>query len=195
MRKRLYRSRNEKVIAGVCGGLAEYFNIDPTLVRLAVVLLVIAGAGFPILAYIIAMIIVPKEPFEFATSTAADVAVDEASKASSEERRAAKAAAREAERELRRQRREERERNRSTFSKVMPGALLVLFGLMFLTKNFFWWQWGDLAPLALIFLGAYFILRQWDLKRAENGSGDSAGGNGANGNGHGPELSVNGGKS
>ena len=42
MRKRFYRSRDEKVVAGVCGGLAVYFNMDPTLVRLAVVLLVLA---------------------------------------------------------------------------------------------------------------------------------------------------------
>jgi phage shock protein C len=197
MRRRLYRSRNEKVVAGVCGGLAEYFNIDPTLVRLAVVLLVFAGAGFPILAYIIAMIIVPKEPLLDGVETAADAAVGEANKVSSEERRQARAAAREAERELRRERREERERNRSTFSKVLPGGLLVLFGLLFMTKNFYWWHWGDLAPLALIFVGGYFILRQWDMKNTKNGSGDSSSGNdaGKGHNGHGAELSVNGGNS
>jgi phage shock protein PspC (stress-responsive transcriptional regulator) len=59
--KRLKRS-NDKMIAGVCGGLANYFDIDPTLVRLAFALVAIfAGTG--ILAYLIMWIIVPKENF------------------------------------------------------------------------------------------------------------------------------------
>lgn len=58
--KRLYRSRKERMIAGVCGGIAEYFNVDPTIVRLAWILLTFAG-GAGIVAYIIAWIIVPEE--------------------------------------------------------------------------------------------------------------------------------------
>ena len=58
--KKLYRSQDDKMICGVCGGVADYFNIDATLVRLAWVLLSIcAGAG--ILAYIIAAIIIPTQ--------------------------------------------------------------------------------------------------------------------------------------
>lgn len=61
MKKRLYKSNNEKVFVGVCGGIAEYFDIDPTLVRLLwVILLMMGGSG--ILAYIIAAIIIPNEP-------------------------------------------------------------------------------------------------------------------------------------
>ncbi len=59
--KRLYRSRYEKKIGGVCAGLADFFQIDVTVVRLIWVLLaVFAGTG--ILAYIIAWIIIPQEP-------------------------------------------------------------------------------------------------------------------------------------
>jgi len=58
--KRLYRSKKNRVIAGVCGGIGEYFNIDPTLIRLIWILLVFAG-GSGILAYIIAWIIIPEE--------------------------------------------------------------------------------------------------------------------------------------
>lgn len=59
--KRLYRSRYEKKIGGVCAGLADFFQIDVTVVRLIWVLLaVFAGTG--ILAYIIAWIIIPEEP-------------------------------------------------------------------------------------------------------------------------------------
>lgn len=61
MAKRVYRSRNEKVIAGVCGGLGEYFGIDPVIIRIVWVLLVIC-AGTGILAYILAWILIPKEP-------------------------------------------------------------------------------------------------------------------------------------
>ena len=56
---KIYRSKKNRVIAGVCGGIGEYFNIDPTLVRLLWVLLIFAG-GSGILAYIIAWIIIPE---------------------------------------------------------------------------------------------------------------------------------------
>lgn len=58
MGKKLYRSQTDKKIAGVCGGVAEYFGIDSTLVRLGWVLFTFAG-GSGILAYIIAWIIMP----------------------------------------------------------------------------------------------------------------------------------------
>lgn len=59
--KKLYRIEEGKVIAGVCGGFAEYFNIDPTLIRIGVVVFSLAfGSG--ILAYIIAALIIPKKP-------------------------------------------------------------------------------------------------------------------------------------
>lgn len=62
MKKRLYRSTNDVMICGVCGGIAEYFDIDPTIVRLIAVLLIF-GWGSGLLAYFIAAIIVPKNPY------------------------------------------------------------------------------------------------------------------------------------
>jgi len=59
--KRLYRSERDKMISGVCGGIGDYFKIDPTLVRLGWVILIFASCGFALLAYIIAAIIVPAE--------------------------------------------------------------------------------------------------------------------------------------
>ena len=61
MKKRLYKSNREKMIDGVCAGIAEYFDIDPTLVRLGAVLLCLAGFS-GVLAYIIAMIVIPRNP-------------------------------------------------------------------------------------------------------------------------------------
>lgn len=63
--KRLYRSTRNKMICGVCGGIAEYFNIDPTLVRLGVVLLSLTSWGTGIFAYFICSVIIPDEPKEF----------------------------------------------------------------------------------------------------------------------------------
>ncbi len=58
MEKRLYKSRTNKKVAGVCGGIGEYFNIDPTLVRLGFVALsFLAGGG--LFVYILAAIIIP----------------------------------------------------------------------------------------------------------------------------------------
>jgi phage shock protein C len=58
--RRLYRSREERMIAGVCGGIAEYFNVDPTLVRLAWV--VFGFMGYGLISYLIAYLIVPEQP-------------------------------------------------------------------------------------------------------------------------------------
>lgn len=58
--KKLYRSESNRMIAGVCGGIAEYFDIDPTLVRLGFVLFCLAGgSGVPV--YLIAAIVIPKK--------------------------------------------------------------------------------------------------------------------------------------
>jgi phage shock protein C len=59
--RKLYRSKTNRQVAGVCGGLAQYFSIDPTLIRvLFVVLAVLGGSG--LLIYLVLWIIVPKEP-------------------------------------------------------------------------------------------------------------------------------------
>lgn len=58
-RKRLFKSRNNKMICGVCAGIADYFNIDPTIVRVLWAVLALA-AGSGILAYIICAIIMPE---------------------------------------------------------------------------------------------------------------------------------------
>lgn len=61
MQKRLYRSKKDRMIAGVCGGLAEYFGIDPVIVRVVTLVLAFGGGG-GLLAYIILWVVVPEEP-------------------------------------------------------------------------------------------------------------------------------------
>jgi phage shock protein C len=60
--KKLYRSRTDRMISGVCGGLGKYLGIDPTLIRLVFVLLLLFGVGSGLILYIILMFIVPEEP-------------------------------------------------------------------------------------------------------------------------------------
>ena len=60
--KRLYRSRQERVLGGVCGGLAKYFDIDPTLVRLLFVIATLFGGPVGLIAYLLFLIFVPNEP-------------------------------------------------------------------------------------------------------------------------------------
>lgn len=62
--KRLYRSSTDKQIAGVCGGLGKYLDIDPTIIRLAFVALLIVG-GQGLLLYIILAIVIPEEPLDY----------------------------------------------------------------------------------------------------------------------------------
>ncbi|MGL5318848.1 MAG: PspC domain-containing protein [Bacteroidales bacterium] len=63
MHKKLFRSESDKMFGGVCGGIAEYFSIDPTIARLGAVFLTFATGLFPcVIAYVIALIIVPVKP-------------------------------------------------------------------------------------------------------------------------------------
>ena len=59
--KRIYRSKTDKIIGGVCGGIGKYFTVDPVLIRLIMLILVLI-TGFGLLGYIIAWIIIPTEP-------------------------------------------------------------------------------------------------------------------------------------
>lgn len=61
MERRLYKSNKNKMLDGVCGGIAEYFNMDPTIIRLAWVLFCALG-GSGVLAYIIMAVILPRSP-------------------------------------------------------------------------------------------------------------------------------------
>ncbi len=64
MNKRLYKSNENKMLDGVCGGIGEYFGMDPTLIRLAWVLFCALG-GSGVIAYLLAAIIIPRRPEGF----------------------------------------------------------------------------------------------------------------------------------
>ncbi len=75
MTKKLYRSREDRWVGGVCGGLAKYLDVDPIVIRLiALILVLCAGGG--LLVYIIAWIVIPEEPDSLAIMDEASTTVE-----------------------------------------------------------------------------------------------------------------------
>jgi phage shock protein C len=62
MEKRLYRSRNDRMLAGVCGGLGAYFNVDPVIIRVLAIVALIAFNIMAFIAYIVLIIVMPLQP-------------------------------------------------------------------------------------------------------------------------------------
>lgn len=145
MNKKLYRSRKDRMLGGVSGGLAEYFDIDPTLVRVLFVLsLIFGGMGF--IAYIILWIIVPEEPFfnsEVKSSETGDVNSDENNAEKTETQTAY-------EYSLREQRAKRR---------TILGVILIIIGFIFLADNYIpRFDFSDFFPLILVAIGVAILV-------------------------------------
>lgn len=59
--KKLYRSRGNRMVCGVCAGIGEYFNVDPTLIRLGAAILTVFSVGTGLILYFVAAVIIPEE--------------------------------------------------------------------------------------------------------------------------------------
>ena len=154
MEKRLYRSQTDRMIWGVCGGLAKYFEMDPTIIRIIFVVLIFAN-GVGILAYIIMAIVVPlqgskatapketiKENVEEIKSTATELGREIRSTFAGEETKPEEAS-------------EISHRRRNFF-----GIILIVLGLLFLMSSldlFAWFRWSYLWPLILVAVGLVII--------------------------------------
>ena len=147
MYKKLYRSVTDKMIAGICGGLAEYFAVDPVIVRLVFVLAIVFGAGSGILAYIILWVIVPQKPYFITPFNPEQPKTD--STASTDEKKS-----------------ENIQFNMNVVNdkpqnnrSIYAGAFLILLGGIFLLDNFVpHFYFSDFWPLILIGLGFAIIL-------------------------------------
>ncbi|MAG35848.1 MAG: hypothetical protein CL878_06355 [Dehalococcoidia bacterium] len=145
--RRLYRSRGERMLAGVSGGLAEYFHIDPVLIRLLFVVTTVAGGG-GLLAYIILGIVVPEEPREVSDEPTGDLPRSAAEippipPTWADDRQTV------------------RHRQRAA------GYILLAIGVIFLLANFNIFDWGSfwqVWPILLVAGGVILLLRR-------NGSG------------------------
>jgi phage shock protein PspC (stress-responsive transcriptional regulator) len=147
MQKRLVRTPDKAMIGGVCAGIAEYFDVDPTWIRLLAVLLIFAS-GFGLVAYIVAWIVIPRGPL--AHPAEATPLPANAAPARLPERRGA---------------------------GFLPGVILILVGMAFLFDNlFFWFDWDYVWPLFLVGAGVVFIYFavKPDARREEHTATDIA---------------------
>lgn len=117
MEKKLTRSRDKRVIAGVAGGLGNYLDIDPILIRIIIVLITIFH-GVGLLIYIIMWIVIPEEPYKTFNQTSNETSMGDFSNT-------------EAEIGI-----EEKLQNNSNNGKVIVGVILILIGAVFLLERF-----------------------------------------------------------
>ena len=157
---RLYRSRDDRMLAGVAGGLAELWGADPSLVRVIWALLVVFTGGVALIVYIVMALVVPEEP-DVAPGAGQPFAATPPPAASEgwtppPDHRAARQAAREA----RAAARHAAGSNRSTFpAATILGGFLVILGTVLLVRTYlpqidFDWFW----PLVLVAIGAFLII-------------------------------------
>ncbi|MDP2859096.1 MAG: PspC domain-containing protein [Bacillota bacterium] len=153
--KRLYKSRKERVIWGVAGGMAEYFEVDPTLVRLAWVLVAFSGVG--VLAYIVASLVIPEAPY---TTAPGPHTAREGGEAPAEGQGTAPAAPTEGavlEWPKDEHRDEPRPKSMASDSRTF-GLILVLLGAVLMVRRVIpGVVLNNLWPVALILLGAYLV--------------------------------------
>jgi phage shock protein PspC (stress-responsive transcriptional regulator) len=157
VKSRLERSSTNRVIAGVCGGIAEYLAVDPTLVRVAFVVMGFFG-GVGILAYIVLLILMPQpgQPAPFAKAAPSDTSTDTTARIDGDSTTTPQStsvtpvdpAVREAEAERRR---------------TAVGYLLIALGVVFLLSNvgaFRLVQWQLVWPFVLIGIGVLFLVQR-----------------------------------
>lgn len=156
MKKKLYRSRKDYMIAGVCGGIAEYFDIDSTLVRLLTVLVVLIG-GAGVIAYIIAWIVIPKNPDQIS-----DEAFEEREKVKEKIKKGAKEVIEEVKEHFESEEPSHKsEKNR----RILGGIIVIAIGLTFLLNSLFpWVGWGRLWPVILIAVGTIIMIQAFKKK-------------------------------
>jgi len=172
MNDRLYRSRDDRMLAGVAGGLAEYWDADPSLIRLVWALLTIFTGGVALVVYIVMAIVVPEDPGLPAPVEGAGVPTWQPPT----DWHAQRAASRSAARDARRAARAARSDAPRTGTLIVGGAL-VLFGTWFLLDEYVPGFRADLFwPLALVALGVLILAlamrpRPEDVPAAPTGIG------------------------
>lgn len=184
MRDRLYRSRDDRVLFGVCGGVADWLDLDPSLVRIVFALLVITG-GIGLLLYIVMAIVVPEEPDYYpmpmagspaapagltADGQAAPLTADPSAAGAPPVTGAAAPltggyqpggwmSEREARRAGRHAARQQRRSERDGKAGLVFGAILVIIGAWFLIRRYIPALDGDfVGPIALIAIGAIVLV-------------------------------------
>lgn len=137
MVRKLYKSSKDKVLAGVCGGVAEYFDIDPTLVRLAWVLISLTW-GIGIIGYIICAIIIPERPSILNANSTIEGELNENEQNNFNAKN--------------------NDKNRLVF-----GGILIIIGSVLLIKKFFYWlDFENIWAMLLVLTGIYLLVKKSD---------------------------------
>jgi phage shock protein PspC (stress-responsive transcriptional regulator) len=157
MRERLYRSRSDRMLFGVAGGMADWLDLDPSIVRLVWALLILAG-GIGLVLYVVAAIVIPEEPVGYAAPAAATDQPGTDPPGTDPTRREARAA------------RRARRGSGSRDGSVIVGLLLVLAGAWFLLDRFVRIDSSIVIPAVLIVVGIVFVLGAVRSARGPNGS-------------------------
>jgi len=151
MEKKLYRSRTDRMIAGVCGGLGEYLNVDPVWFRLFFVILLFA-TGFGFWAYLILWIIMPEAGR--ATGTTGDTVQANVQEIADRARGLGQGVQRGL------QGKQATSDNDTTSGTIIVGIAFIALGAMLLLNrlNLFWWfKWDVMWPLMLVLIGGALI--------------------------------------
>ncbi|MDD4990323.1 MAG: PspC domain-containing protein [Candidatus Pacebacteria bacterium] len=148
--KKLHRSKNEKVIAGVAGGLGEYFGIDPVLFRILFVFLILWG-GAGILFYLILMFIIPSQNGQSAKDAVKEAAFN------------LKEKAQEVAGGIKQEAQEMKEESWWSNRRNVLGVVIMLAGLVFLLNQLFpirFLKFNFIWPVVIIFIGFFVILKR-----------------------------------
>lgn len=152
--KKLYRSKTDKIIAGVCGGIGDYFNIDPVLIRILFVLLAFAD-GLGVLLYIILAIVVPRESGKKNDN---EEKIKEFSKKAEEKIQEIAGEFKEGVEEANKKWQEDK----AAQGRNVLGLLVVLIGVMAFFNQFFslsFFKWNIFWPILIIIVGILIIAR------------------------------------
>ena len=160
MVQRLTRNRREAVCGGVAAGFADYFNVDPVLVRLGFVLLAFVN-GIGLLFYVICWVIMPVNEEEVSEQMSAGEQVTDEVRAAAQQVRAA------GERVVN----EVREAQETGRGHMVAGIILIVLGSIFLLDRLswmfrwpYWLSWGYLWPLILVAIGVALLMRSREEK-------------------------------
>ncbi|KHO62124.1 phage shock protein C (PspC) family protein [Thermoanaerobacter sp. YS13] len=136
MGRKLYRSREQKMLGGVCGGIAEYFDVDVTLVRLICLLAIFSGFG--LIPYIIAWIIIPENPYQLKRKI-----IDEEPKTEEQQDNAVET------------------EDKTNKANEILGWFLVIFGVLLLLNRLLpWLSFKIIWPVLLIIIGLWILFKK-----------------------------------
>lgn len=152
MAERLYRSRTKKVIGGVAGGLGEYLNIDPVLVRVLFVIITLIN-GLGLLLYIILWIVVQEEPYQNSSYNMGSGSDETKSNAEPQSQSHPN----------------QPEKKKENKGAIVVGVVLIALGFIFLADNWFpTFHFHDIFPLAILGVGIWLVVDSLNKRETKN---------------------------